>query len=114
MSGSMYWHIKNENGEEKLDNLSKVDFTNTYDPDADTITMTVRKVDSANRNKTISGAEFTLSREVEGTTEYYDGSGWVKTETRLTTNADGELQFTRLEAGIYILKEVKAPMVTIF
>lgn len=109
VSGSMYWHIKNENGEEKLDNLSKVDFTNTYDPDADTITMTVRKVDSANRNKTISGAEFTLSREVEGTTEYYDGSGWVKTETRLTTNADGELQFTRLEAGIYILKEVKAP-----
>lgn len=102
VSGPMYWQIIG--GE--LDKLSKVDFVNFYDPNGGTVDVTLRKVDGADSGKVLAGAEFTLTN-ADG--KYYSGSGWVDTETKLTTDAAGEIHFAHLEDGTYTLTETKAP-----
>ncbi len=102
VSAPMYWLVSGD----VLDNLSKADFVNTYDPNGDKIALTVRKVDGANQNKYLSGAEFVLTR-TDG--KYYSNGTWVDTETKLTTNGEGEILFNGIEDGSYTLKEKKAP-----
>lgn len=62
--------------------------------------LTVVKKDAVNAQQPLAGAEFELYRK-SGSGEIYVDKG--------TTNAQGELVFTRLYGGNYVLKEVKAP-----
>lgn len=70
--------------------------TNTKTQTAGNFTIT--KVDAANHDLKLTGAEFTLKKfgaEGEGTTK--------------ATDKDGKVTFDNLEKGTYILKETKAP-----
>lgn len=76
------------------------------------------KVDGNDATKKLQGAEFKLYRKLDGTTKEWakitNGkvSGWTTTEddgTVLTSDTDGLFQITGLDAGVYYLKETKAP-----
>ncbi|MFD3450375.1 SpaA isopeptide-forming pilin-related protein [Microbacteriaceae bacterium 4G12] len=58
----------------------------------------IKKVDAADKNKTLAGAEFTL----------YDSTGKTVIRT-LTTDNTGIVTFNNLRYGDYLLKETKAP-----
>ncbi len=100
VSGSMYWNVTNG----QVDNLSKVDFTNIWDPPK--ATLTIRKVDEANRNLTLSGAVFTLTNKEN---KYYSANGWIDTKTKFATDDKGEIKFANIYDGVYTLTEEKAP-----
>lgn len=69
--------------------------------------LTVKKIDSLDESKTLTGAEFTLKRSSDGL--YYAADGWTNAENRLTVDEKGELTFENLSDGVYILTETKAP-----
>ncbi|MCD8022045.1 MAG: fibro-slime domain-containing protein [Lachnospiraceae bacterium] len=79
--------------------------TNTLLP-----TITLKKVDSTDGTKNLSGAVFTLQNS-EG--EYYsytdNAVNWSSEEQHLTTDNNGVISFTALLDGTYILTEVTAP-----
>ncbi|MFT8311641.1 MAG: SpaA isopeptide-forming pilin-related protein [Sporolactobacillus sp.] len=62
--------------------------------------ITVKKVDAANPDKTLSGAVFDLEKQ--------DGDNWTKVDT-LTTGQDGMISKDNLPLGTYRLVETKAP-----
>ena len=62
--------------------------------------ITVKKVDAANPDKTLSGAVFDLEKQ--------DGGNWTKVDT-LTTGHDGKISKDNLPLGTYRLVETKAP-----
>ena len=62
--------------------------------------ISIKKVDSEDHSKTLSGAEFTLYRIIDGKQEYVDSK---------ITNGDGIAKFFGLDKGEYILVETKTP-----
>lgn len=76
----------------------------------------VIKYDKKNENKKLEGAEFVLKNsegkfyKLEETKDTKKVT-WVEEAeaTKLTTNSNGELEFTGIKAGTYKLKETKAP-----
>jgi choice-of-anchor A domain-containing protein/LPXTG-motif cell wall-anchored protein len=62
--------------------------------------VTVKKVDAANPDKTLAGAEFELQKK--------DGDSWTKVAT-LITGVDGTVSKSDLALGTYRLVETKAP-----
>lgn len=62
--------------------------------------ISIKKVDSEDHSKTLSGAEFTLYRIIDGKQEYVDFK---------ITNGDGIAKFFGLDKGEYILVETKTP-----
>ncbi|WP_305152291.1 SpaH/EbpB family LPXTG-anchored major pilin [uncultured Dubosiella sp.] len=98
-----------------------------YGPDSDqdgngtTVTFTTTKLpilktdDTSDNAKPLAGAEFVLKQEGENGKYYVRNengtNGWgTETEaTKLTSDEEGNLSFEGIEAGSYILKEVKAP-----
>lgn len=62
----------------------------------------VKKIDEANQDKGLEGAEFTLTRK--------DGDGKTGTnEYTIATDDTGVATFNRLDEGTYTVKETKAP-----
>lgn len=102
--GTLYWVV---NGEGTLDSTSTVDYVNAYLDD-----LVLWKVDAADPNATLAGAEFTLTKDVDGKMAYYTADGWSNTYHTLTTNENGYIQLdrTRLtDNGTYTLTEIKPP-----
>lgn len=81
--------------------------------------IVIDKVDGADPNKKLNGAEFILYKENENKDKLYytynetNGTvGWVTDEnaaTKYATDANGAARFKGLDIGNYYLKEVKAP-----
>ena len=65
--------------------------------------ISIRKVDSQNKNATLAGAKFKLKKD----NDYVKDSNG--TEIEVTTDGDGGAIFEKLEPGTYILEETKAP-----
>ena len=62
--------------------------------------ISIKKVDSEDHSKTLSGAEFTLYRIIDGKQEYVDSK---------ITDGNGIAKFFGLDKGEYILVETKTP-----
>lgn len=81
------------------------------------ITLNVTKVDSADTDSILSGAEFALYYTAEDTDHYWSYDGWTTLDENETAGAyalptgdNGTLTFTDLEKGqTYYLLETKAP-----
>ncbi len=80
----------------------------------------ITKVDKADHNKKLEGAEFTLSatdggaaikfvKTAEGVYKVADATQTADATETLVTVTDGKLQIEGLKAGTYYLKETKAP-----
>ena len=95
-----------------------------------TSAIKVLKVDGADKTTPLAGAEFVLTKEVNGVTKYYQAKNanneiitnvstttgvvtvnWVSREnaTVLVTDANGNITFGGIENGTYNLVETKAP-----
>lgn len=80
--------------------------TNTYTPNTGDdenhyATISVKKHETGNANKLLAGAKFKL--------EKLDGTNWVAYGSVGTTDANGALAYTVMDAGDYKLTEVEAP-----
>lgn len=90
--------------------------TNTYE-EITAVDIAVTKVDGTNANIKLPGAEFYLSKTVDGKTTYYkydetDGVSWVNSidgAMKFTSSNDGMFTIKALEDGSYTLIETKAP-----
>lgn len=123
VEGSLYWHIDEENN---VDNISRVEYTNTYTARPD---LFISKVDADNSNK-LPGAEFVFYKIetveeniIEGTerriycyngnngtwTEYNNSAENYPSECKLVTDENGEIKLQSIPDGSYYLKEIKAP-----
>lgn len=99
VSDTLYW-----NADDGIDNVTTVDFTNTYLPE-----LQIRKVKKGDANVTLEGAEFTLSYTGEDNiTYYYSAAGWKTQAELLRTGTDGLISLY-LPDGTYTLTETKAP-----
>ena len=79
-----------------------------------TYKLDVTKVDGTDNTKTLEGAEFKLKNSAGKWATVTDGkvTGWAEAEadgTTLISDANGLFSVTGLDAGIYFLKETKAP-----
>ena len=96
--------------------------TNEVDVDVYTFELDIKKVDSINHDKVLSGAEFILYRTISDVTTYakaeqnangvYKVSGWVadrKDATTFVTGEDGMLKVSGLKAGGFYVEETQAP-----
>ena len=96
--------------------------TNEVDVDVYTFELDIKKVDSMNHDKVLSGAEFILYRTISDVTTYakaeqnangvYKVSGWVadrKDATTFVTGEDGMLKVSGLKAGGFYVEETQAP-----
>lgn len=123
VKGTLYWKV-DENGD--VDTTSTVDYTNTYLSD-----LTIHKVDSTNRNVSLSGAKFVLYKMDSANENWYysytedspDGSssntgetswnklsdGKTEEDYGLTTDSYGKFSLYQIEDGTYFLKELSAP-----
>lgn len=108
VEGSLYWYA-DEKG--ITDNISAVDFTNTWPPD-----LTFVKVDSTDTTKKLPGAKFifyyTVMEQEETAACYYSSNGWVFDKNQadtLTSDANGEIKLEKIPDGIYTLEEKEAP-----
>lgn len=107
------------------ENITTVAYTNTYVPPID---IKIRKVDSVDTSKALSGAKFVLYYREDDTRYYYDSSveefrelaskeGSIETEENVavtigddTNNTEnGAFTFRKISDGTYYLKEIKAP-----
>lgn len=74
--------------------------------------LRINKVDLGTETK-LPNARFTITTNGDGKNEelkYVDGKGKLSTnEVILTTNSDGAITLTGLDAGVYTVKEVSAP-----
>ncbi|MCB6992784.1 LPXTG cell wall anchor domain-containing protein [bacterium 210820-DFI.6.37] len=117
VSGELYWKIEaQEDGTTKADTTSKVEFTNTGLPD-----LSIVKADTADPNKKLSGAKFSLYYEAqtdEGTCKTYyvtggtTAGGWTTAESEaaeLTSDSEGKITFSHIPDGTYYLIEKEAP-----
>lgn len=103
VTGTLYW--KMVDGE--LDHTSTVDYVNTY-----LNNLVIWKEDASDSNKTLAGAEFTLTKTENGKTLYFTGDTenvWSESRAALTTNEFGYIVLGQLGDGTYSLEEVKAP-----
>ncbi|MEE0265468.1 MAG: isopeptide-forming domain-containing fimbrial protein [Acutalibacteraceae bacterium] len=82
-----------------------------------TYELDVTKIDGEDKSKKkLDGAEFALSKKVNGTDVYYKNVNgavtWVSAESDATklTSVNGEFKVVGLEDGTYYLKEIKAPV----
>ncbi len=125
VEGSMYWYVDKENN---VDNISQVEYTNTYIAQHN---LFISKVDVENSNKKLPGAEFVFYKiesveegKNDGTEEkiyccYGNNGTWTEcnnnpeesypNECKLTTNKNGEIKLQSIQDGTYYLKEIKAP-----
>lgn len=105
VSGTLYW-----NADDGIDNVTTVDFTNTYLPE-----LQIQKVKQGDTTVTLEGAEFTLSCIVDDTTYYYTADGWTQADADADANVlklrteQGGLISLQLPDGTYTLTETKAP-----
>lgn len=105
-------------------NRNSTGTTTNKDVTVYTFQLNVNKVDGANNQTKLSGAEFKLYYE-DGNTKYYatvnttEGdnknkiTGWVtdaKQAIVLTTDADGNITVKGLKEGTYYLEEIEAPV----
>lgn len=117
VSGELYWKIEaQEDGTTKADTTSTVEFTNTGLPD-----LSIVKADTADSNKKLSGAKFSLYYEAqtdEGTCNTYyvaggtTAGGWTTAESEaaeLTSDSEGKITFSHIPDGTYYLIEKEAP-----
>lgn len=79
---------------------------------AEDAALTLNKIDADSKTP-LAGAEFILYRQIETGLEYYTGSGWSKeagAAKEFTTNIDGQIRLTGLEAGAaYYFREIAPP-----
>lgn len=79
--------------------------TDTYTPigndENNYATISIKKYETGNENKPLAGAKFKL--------EKLDGTNWVAYGSVGTTDANGALAYTVMDAGDYKLTEVEAP-----
>ncbi|MCD7746564.1 MAG: DUF2272 domain-containing protein [Lachnospiraceae bacterium] len=84
-------------------------FTNTYEATAD---ITIQKINSTSDETALTGATFTLTKEENSITYYYDGtnSEWVTLDTGGTApTLSLDSVKIALAAGTYTLTELSAP-----
>lgn len=79
--------------------------TDTYTPigndENNYATISIKKYETGNANKLLAGAKFKL--------EKLDGTNWVTYGSVGTTDANGALVYTIMDAGDYKLTEIEAP-----
>lgn len=84
--------------------LGKVSYTNEY-----SVNLDLKKVDSKNDTKTLTGAKFRLEikRVGENSTSSWDRVGSYDSFT--VDNSESGIELTNLKTGIYRLTEIEAP-----
>lgn len=84
--------------------LGKVSYTNEY-----SVNLDLKKVDSKNNTKTLTGAKFRLEikRVGENSTSSWDRVGSYDSFT--VDNSESGIELTNLKTGIYRLTEIEAP-----
>lgn len=101
-AGYKFLKITNKKG--KLDGDKSVDVT-VYNK-RNALNVAILKVDTANVNKVLKGAEFVLYKK-NGVTEATNADG--QKIGKLVTNSEGKVVIGNLLEGEYVLKETKAP-----
>lgn len=85
--------------------ITNIVITDTYTPigndENNYATITIKKYETGNANKLLAGAKFKL--------EKLAGTNWVTYGSVGTTDANGALVYTIMDAGDYKLTEVEAP-----
>lgn len=99
-----YKFLKIANGTGRLDGDKSVDVT-VYNK-RNALNVAILKVDTANVNKVLQGAEFVLYKK-DGVTEATNADG--QKIGKLVTNSEGKVVIGKLLEGEYVLKETKAP-----
>ena len=99
-----YKFLKIANGTGKLNGDKSVDVT-VYNK-RNALNVAILKVDTANVNKVLKGAEFVLYKK-DGVTEATNADG--QKIGKLVTNSEGKVVIGNLLEGKYVLKETKAP-----
>ena len=99
-----YKFLKIANGTGKLNGDKSVDVT-VYNK-RNALNVAILKVDTANVNKVLQGAEFVLYKK-DGVTEATNADG--QKIGKLVTNSEGKVVIGNLLEGKYVLKETKAP-----
>lgn len=101
----------------KSNTAKNVTVTNTYTERQPTVDISIKKVDSVDSNKALSGAKFLLYKEEKDINSYYThtdegGTQWVESRNNagvLTSGTDGTFPINGIEDGTYYLEENKAP-----